>query len=260
MSEILESNDNAITTLTLNRPERLNALTRPMIATLLETLHRLAKDPKTGAIIVTGSGRGFCAGFDVRGMGEQADRGYEERVEDLRYAHQVPMLLRTIPKIVIAVVNGPAIGAGLALAMACDMRFAARSARLGTGFAGMGLASDWGASWSLTQLVGTAKARELLYSGDVIDAEHGLAIGLVNRAIEDDKLAAESHAYAQRIAAGPTIAYGSMKRCLLAAETEPMQTVLDLEAALQARAGLTEDHREAREAFVQKRKPVFRGR
>src|SRR3546814_17599831 len=118
MSELLETNDRGVTTLTLNRPDRLNALTRSMIATLIATLHRLAKDQNTGAIIITGAGRGFCAGFDVGGMGEQAERGYEERAEDLRYAPQIPALLRSPPKIALAMQQAPALGASLALPMA----------------------------------------------------------------------------------------------------------------------------------------------
>lgn len=260
MTDLIESNGGGVTTLTLNRPDRLNALSRSMISSLIDTLHRLSKDSDTGAIVVTGAGRGFCAGGDVRGMAESGDRGFEERVEDLRYAHQVPMLLRTIPKIVIAMINGPAAGAGLALAMACDMRFAARTSRLGTAFAGIGLAGDWGGTWTMTRLIGTAKARELYYSAEMITSEAAERLGLVNRVIDDENLLAETNAYAERIAAGPRIAYASIKRTLFAAETESLQTVLDMEATLQARAALTDDHREAREAFVQKRKPVFRGR
>ena len=174
--------------------------------------------------------------------------------------HQLPMLLRTMPKVVIAMVNGPAVGAGLGLAMACDLRIAGRSARFGTGFAGVGYSGDFGGSWSLTRLVGTAQARELYFLGEIIDAEKAHALGLVNRIVEDDLLHDETATLARRIADGPRIAYGYMKRNLFAAETEPLATVLEMDAVHQARTAMTEDHLEASRAFAEKRRPVFRGR
>lgn len=246
--------------LTLNRADSLNALSIDMIKALIDTLHRLGTDSNTGAIVITGAGRAFCAGGDVKGMATRADRSFEERVENLRYAHQVPQLIRTSPKIVIAMMNGVAAGAGLALALACDLRIMARSARLGTAFARVGLTSDWGASWMLTRLAGTAKARELFYLPEMIDSAAALSFGIVNRVEDDADLKGETLALAREIADGPQIALANLKRSLYAAETEPLQTVLDLEAILQARTALSEDHREAREAFLQKRKPVFKGR
>src|SRR5690242_8359159 len=139
--------------------------------------------------------------------------------------------------------------------MACDLRIAARSARFGTGFAGVGYSGDFGGSWSLTRLVGTAKARELYFLGDIIDAATAAALGIVNRAVEDEALHGETMALARRIADGPRIAYGYMKRNLLAAETEPLSTVLEMEAVHQARTAMTDDHLEAANAFVEKRRP-----
>jgi 2-(1,2-epoxy-1,2-dihydrophenyl)acetyl-CoA isomerase len=161
---------------------------------------------------------------------------------------------------VIAMINGPAVGAGLGLAMACDLRIAGHSARFGTGFAGVGYSGDFGGSWSLTRLVGTAKARELYLLGDIIDAETAQSLGLVNRVVEDDALHDEAAALARRIADGPRIAYGYMKRNLFAAETEPLAAVLEMEAVHQARTAMTEDHLEAARAFAEKRRPVFQGR
>ena len=260
MPDLIETTADRITTLTLNRPDSLNALSVDMVKELVETLHRLSTDTRTGAIVITGAGRAFCAGGDVKGMASSAERSFEERVEGLRYAHQVPQLLRTSPKIVIAMMNGVAAGAGLGLALACDLRIMARSARLGTAFAGVGLASDWGATWTLTRLVGTAKARELFFLPEMIDSGAAHALGIVNRVVDDAELERETLALARRIADGPQIALTNLKRSLHAAETEPLQTVLDLEAILQARTALSEDHREAREAFLAKRKPVFKGR
>jgi 2-(1,2-epoxy-1,2-dihydrophenyl)acetyl-CoA isomerase len=257
MTDLLERAEDGIAWLTLNRPDRLNAFSPAMLLALGEALQRLGSDAGIGAIVVTGAGRGFCAGGDVKTMASRATLGFEERVEGLRWMHQLPLLLRTIPKVVIAMVNGPAVGAGLGLAMACDLRIAGRSARFGTGFAGIG---DFGGSWSLTRLVGTAKARELYFLGDIIDGAAAAALGLVNRVVEDEALRGETAAFARRIADGPQVAYGYMKRNLFAAETEPFAAVLEMEAVHQARTAMTEDHLEASNAFVEKRRPVFKGR
>jgi len=260
MTDLLETMEDGIAWLTLNRPDRLNAFSPTMLLAFGEALQRLSEDPGVGAVIVTGAGRGFCAGGDVKTMPERASQGFEERVEGLRRMHRLPMLLRTMPKVVIAMVNGPAVGAGLGLAMACDLRIAGRSARFGTGFAGVGYSGDFGGSWTLTRLVGTAKTRELYLLGEIIDAETAQSLGLVNRVVDDDALHDEAAALARRIADGPRIAYGYMKRNLFAAETEPLATVLEMEAVHQARTAMTEDHLEASRAFAEKRRPVFKGR
>ena len=261
MTDLLESTENGVTTLTLNRPERLNALSPAMTAGLREALERLATDHEVGAIVITGAGRGWCAGGDVKTMESRGrDQTFEDRVEGLRRAHQLPLLIRTIPKVVIASINGPVAGAGLGLALACDLRIAGKSARFGTAFARIGYSGDYGGSWSLTRLVGTAKARELYFTADIIDAEEAGRLGIVNRVVADEELAPETAVLARRIADGPRVALGYMKRNLFAAETESFQTVLDLEAAHQARCAFTEDHKEAVAAFVEKRRPVFKGR
>src|SRR5579884_3230989 len=201
------------------------------------------------------------SGGDVKTMEERGrNQTVEDRAEGLRRAHRLPLLLRTIPKVVIASINGPVAGAGLGLALACDLRIAGRAARFGTAFARIGYSGDYGGSWTLTRLVGTARARELYFLADVIDAETAFAYGMVNRLVDDEKLREETALLARRIADGPRIALGYMKKNLLAAETEPFQTVLDLEAAHQARCAFTEDHKEAVAAFVEKRRPVFKGR
>jgi 2-(1,2-epoxy-1,2-dihydrophenyl)acetyl-CoA isomerase len=261
MSDLIETSENGITALTLNRPERLNALSSAMTEGLKEALQRLATDRDCGAIVITGAGRGWCAGGDVKTMAaREHDQTFETRTETLRHAHQLPMLLRTVPKVVIASINGPVAGAGLGLALACDLRIAGKSARFGTAFARIGYSGDYGGSWSLTRLVGTAKARELYFTADIIDAEEAGRLGIVNRVVADDELPAETMALARRIADGPRVALGYIKRNLLAAETEPFQTVLDLEAEHQARCAFTEDHKEAVAAFNEKRRPVFKGR
>lgn len=261
MPDLIESTENGVATLTLNRPERLNALSPAMTAALREALERLAIDHECGAIVIAGAGRGWCAGGDVKTMEARGQgQSVEDRAEGLRRAHQLPLLIRTIPKVVIASINGPVAGAGLGLALACDLRIAGKSARFGTAFARIGYSGDYGGSWSLTRLVGTAKARELYFLADIIDADTAGQLGIVNRVVGDDELRAETAALARRIADGPQIALGYMKRNLLAAETESFQTVLDLEAEHQARCAFTEDHKEAVAAFNEKRRPVFKGK
>ncbi len=261
MPDLLEANENGVAWLTLNRPERLNALSPAMTAALSETLTRLATDNEVGAIVITGAGRGWCAGGDVKTMESRgATQTFEDRVEGLRRAHQLPLLMRTIPKVVIGMINGPVAGAGLGLALACDLRIAGKSARFGTAFARIGYSGDYGGSWSLTRLVGTAKARELYFLADVIDADKAASLGIVNQLVEDAELRDATTALARRIADGPRVALGYMKKNLLASETEPFSTVLELEAMHQARCAYTEDHKEAVAAFVEKRRPVFKGR
>ena len=260
MTDLIESTENGIATLTLNRPERLNALSPAMTAGLKDALERLATDHSVGAIVIAGAGRGWCAGGDVKTMESRGEgQTFEDRVEGLRRAHQLPLLLRTVPKVVIAMINGPVAGAGLGLALACDLRIAGKAARFGTAFARIGYSGDYGGSWSLTRLVGAAQARELYFTADIIDADAAGALGIVNRVVADDELHAETMALARRIADGPQVALGYMKKNLFAAETESFQTVLDLEAEHQARCAFTEDHKEAVAAFVEKRRPVFKG-
>lgn len=256
---LLEEVDEGVARLTLNRPDRLNALSPEMLDAFREALPRLDADPDVGAIVISGTGRAFCAGGDVKAMAGRAAPGSEARHEDLRRAHQIPRLLRSMRTVVIAGVSGPAFGAGLGLAMACDLRIAARSASFGTAFASVGLSGDWGGSWMLTRLVGAARAREMYLLGERVDADTALRIGLVNRVVGDGELEVEAKALARRFAEGPRVAYGYMKRNLCAAETQSFDAVLELEAVHQVRTETTVDHAEAARAFVEKRKPAFRG-
>ncbi len=261
--DLLEAVKEGVAVLTLNRPERLNAMSRPMLDGLLDALLRLAEDPGVGAVVLTGAGRGFCAGGDVKAMAEGTEFGgaaLEDRAQALRARMEVSRWLHEMPKPTIAMVRGPAAGAGLSLAMACDMRIAGDSARFGTAFARVGYSGDFGGSFFLTQLVGTAKARELYFTADLLDAQQALALGLINRVIPDARLEEETLALATRLAKGPRIAYRYMKRNLNAAESGTLKELLDLEAWHHTRCGMTEDHREAAKAFVEKREPVFRGR
>ena len=261
--DLLEATVDGVTLLTLNRPERLNAMSGPMLDALLEALPRLAEDPAVGVVVLTGAGRGFCAGGDVKAMAEGSEMAgttLEERAQGLRSRMEVSRWLHEMPKPTIAMVRGAAAGAGLSLALACDMRVAGDSARFGTAFARVGYSGDFGGSFFLTQLVGTAKARELYYTAELIDAPQALGLGLVNRVVPDARLEEETLALASRIAKGPRVALRYMKRNMNAAESGTLKDMLDLEAWHHTRTGMTEDHREAARAFVDKREPSFKGR
>jgi 2-(1,2-epoxy-1,2-dihydrophenyl)acetyl-CoA isomerase len=260
MSHLLESIEDGVATLTLNRPESLNALSDEIREGLLEAIPRLTLDESVGCIVITGAGRGFCAGGDVKSMADRNARGFEHRAAGIQNSGKIATLIHTTPKVIVAMVNGVAVGAGLALALACDLRVAAQSARFGTGFIKIGLSGDWGGTWTLTRLVGTAKARELYFTGDMIDARNALSIGMVNQVVDDTALLDATMALAKRIAAMPRIALGYTKRNLYAAETGDFHASMDLEAYHQARCSQTEDHREAVAAFKEKRRPAFQGR
>jgi len=259
--ELLESVTDRVATLTLNRPDRLNALSTPILDGLLEALPRLAADPQIAVVVLTGAGRGFCAGGDVKSMAEGTSLlNVEDAVQRLRGRMEVSRLLHEIPKPTIAMINGPAAGAGLAMALACDLRIASESARFITAFVKVGFSGDFGGGYFLSKLVGTGKARELYYSGDPLDAEQALALGMVSRVVPDAELLDVTMTLARRLARGPSVALGLMKQNFNAAETGTLAELLDLEALNQVRTARTEDHQEAARAFVEKRAPVFKGR
>ena len=261
--ELLESIKDGVAVLTLNRPDRLNALSIAMLDAMLEALSRLADDGNVGVVVVTGAGRGFCAGGDVKAMAEGrefAGGTLEEKAQELRAKMEVSRWLHEMPKPTIAMVRGAAAGAGLSLALACDLRIASDTARFATAFARVGYSGDFGGSWFLTQLVGTARARELYYTAEILDAPQALALGLVNRVVPDARLEEETLALAARLARGPRVALRYMKRNMNAAEAGTLKDSLDLEAWHHTRTGFTEDHKEAAKAFVDKREPVFKGR
>src|SRR5262249_42241671 len=217
--QLIEMISEGVATLTLNRPERLNALSTPIMEGLLEALPRLAQDEAVGVIVLTGAGRAFCAGGDVKSMAEgsaQLSRG--EAVSRLRGRMEVSRLLHEIPKPTIAMVNGPAAGAGMALALACDLRIAAQSARFVTAFANIGFSGDFGGSFFLSKLVGTGKARELYYMAEPIDAAEALSLGMVNRVVADGDLLNATMVLARKLARGPRIALALMKQNFNAAE------------------------------------------
>jgi len=260
--DLLEALKDGVAVLTLNRPDRLNAMSPSMLDALLEALPRLSADPEVGVVVLTGAGRAFCSGGDVKAMAEGREFGgttLEDKAQALRSRMEVSRWLHEMPKPTIAMVRGAAAGAGMSLALACDLRVAGDTARFATAFARVGYAGDFGGSWFLTQLVGTGKARELYFTTDIVDAREARELGMVNRVVPDARLEEETLALAARLARGPRIAYRYMKRNFNAAESGTLKDLLDLEAWHHTRCGLTEDHREAAKAFVEKRDPVFRG-
>jgi len=262
-TDLLETITDGVAVLTMNRPERLNAISGPMLDALLEALPRLADDPEVGVIVLTGAGRGFCAGGDVKAMAEGTEAGtgtLEDRAQRLRRGMETSRWLHQMPKPTIAMVRGAAAGAGLSLALACDLRIAATSARFATAFARVGYSGDFGGSYFLSKLVGTGKARELYFTADIVDSAQALALGIANRVVPDEALEKETMALATRLAHGPRVALRYMKRNFNAAENRSLEDCFDLEAWHHTRTGFTDDHREAAQAFVDKREPVFKGR
>lgn len=260
MDFIEERREGAVTTLTLNRPERRNALSKDMAHELLAALRRLSADESTGVVIMTGAGQGFCAGGDVKAMADLDPSNLELQAVALRERSEISRLLHEMPKITIAMVNGAAVGAGLAMALACDLRFGGASAKLATAFVKVGLSGDFGGSYFLTQLLGPAKARELYFTGETLDAETALRLGLFNRLYPDAELSQETYAFAAQLAAGPRAAYVHMKRALNSAAGGTLSEVLEIESWGQCRCRQTQDHAEAVRAFAEKRSPVFQGR
>jgi len=269
--ELLVQNRDGVLYLTLNRPDKLNALSDRIISGLLDNLRKAAADHTVGAVVVTGAGRGFCAGGDIGRMRERNETAQppaggnhtaslDQRIAGLRRSEEVSLLLHEIPKVTIAAVNGPAAGAGFSICLACDLRIASDQARMGTAFARVGFSGDFGGSYFLTKIVGTAKARELYFTAGMLTAEEALKEGIVNRVIPAASFVDEVHAFARGIASGPRIAYSYMKANLNAALYSDVRTMLEREALGQSLTGLSEDHKEAVKAFLEKRAPKFEGR
>ncbi len=258
---ILESREAGIATLTMNRPERLNALNVELGAALADALARLATDPEVRVIVITGAGRAFCAGGDLAVILDARSRGAGQELEPLlRAGQRMVLLMLTMSKPVIAAVNGPAAGAGMNVALACDIRIASDQATFGQNFARVGLFPDYGGTYLLPRLVGPARAAEMFYTGEMISAQQAERLGIVNRLVLHDELAAQARALAQTLAAAPPLAARAVKHVLFGADREALERALELEVRQQMECFLSEDCGEGIRAFFEKRPPRFRGR
>jgi 2-(1,2-epoxy-1,2-dihydrophenyl)acetyl-CoA isomerase len=259
--------EDGVAVLTMNRPARRNALSSGMLSAMAAVLRDCETDGDVGCVVLTGEGGAFCAGGDVKGMAEGRDSVTAEPMDlDSRIHRQrisqreTSGRLYTMPKPTIAALPGAAAGAGFALALACDLRVAAESAVMTTAFAKVGFSGDYGGTFFLTRLVGSGKARELYYLSDRIDMAEAKALGLVNWVVPGDQLMAKTMEIAHRLANGPRVAHRYMKENLNRAAAGAWDDCLDLEACHHNHTGLTEDHKEAARAFVEKREPKFKGR
>jgi 2-(1,2-epoxy-1,2-dihydrophenyl)acetyl-CoA isomerase len=258
---LLTADADGVRTLTLNRPKAYNSMTAELKGRLLAALRSAADDGDVRAVVITGSGKAFCAGQDLKehvGLLQAGDPAPLRTVSE----HYNP-IVRTIvemPKPIIAAVNGPAAGAGAACAYASDLRIAASSANFLMAFANVGLGPDSGASWTLQRLVGLGRATELMLLARTVDSAEALRLGLVGEVVPDDELAARAQQVAAKLAAGPAVAYAKIKATLSAAAESTLEEALVAEDAAQSALAATSDHREAVEAFVGKRKPEFQGR
>ncbi len=257
--------EHGVAVLTMNRPERRNALSSEMLEGLASALAEAETASDVGCVVLTGSGGAFCSGGDVKGMAERSGRGpvlgLDERIHRQRLSQRATAgRLYAMPKPTIASLPGAAAGAGLSLALACDLRIASENAILVTAFAKVGFSGDYGGTFFLTQLVGSAKARELYYLSDRIDAKEVERLGLVNQVVSESALEEKTMELARRLANGPSVAYRYMKENLNRAVGGEMGDCMDLEATHHVHTGFTEDHKNAAAAFVAKKTPVFEGR
>jgi 2-(1,2-epoxy-1,2-dihydrophenyl)acetyl-CoA isomerase len=273
MSDVLfEIREGGIAWITLNRPDSLNAMGGELMPLLAGHLADCTANDKVRCVVLTGAGRAFCAGGDVKamaqgGMGIAQDGNARSlagmiasRVQTLRQSQRdTSYALHMMPKPTIAAVNGHAVGAGLSLALACDIRIASENAKLGTVFRNVGFSGDFGGSWFLPRLVGIEQARRLYFSGEILDAHRARNLGLVGQIVPHEDLESETMALASHLASGPTLAYARMKENLNRSASVDLGTLLDQEALNMILSATTQDHQEAAKAFVEKRKPTFVG-
>ena len=262
-NELLCEIRDRVALITLNRPEARNALSDHLTPALRRMIKQCGDDPSVGALLITGAGMAFCAGGDVKGMGNNSNKAevsFDDRVADLRTKQRtLTGALAAVRKPTVAALPGPAAGAGMALALGCDIRIAAESAIMSTGYARIGLTGDYGIAWLLTRLVGTSRARELMFLSERIDARRCETLGLVNRVVPDAELRETAFALAKALAEGPSIAFAGMKDNLDHAVHSDLLDSMDQEAENMVRSARTTDHKEAVRAFTDKRKPAFVG-
>lgn len=260
MSDIvLQHLDRGLLTITMNRPDRRNALNPDMTRGLVEAARRAAEDTEVRAVLLKGAGGTFCVGGDVKAMAVATPRPLEERVLNLRKGMEVSRILHQMQKPVVAQVDGAAAGAGLSIALSCDLRIASESVKITTAFAKVGFSGDYGGTFFLTQMLGSAKARELYLMSPVLTAKEALDLGMVTKVVPDAEIDKAAHEVAMSLAQGPSVTLGYIKRNINNAETLSLEACFDAEAMHHSRCGETTDHKEASKAFVEKRKPTFVG-
>jgi 2-(1,2-epoxy-1,2-dihydrophenyl)acetyl-CoA isomerase len=253
--------DNGILTITLNRPDRLNAFVGHMRRDLAEALENTGSDPHVRVVVITGEGRAFCAGGDVNFMSGLVERNDTEEFERLLgAARRVILAIRHMTKPVIASINGPASGAGFNLALACDLRIASSNATFSQSFVKIGFHPDWGGTYFLPRLVPSNIACELFFLGDTIDAEQALRLGLLNRVVAPEELAAETRKLAQRLRDGAAVSIAAAKHAVYVSEHDTLERMLQYEVEAQIRCFESEDGREGVRAFLEKRPAKFIGR
>jgi 2-(1,2-epoxy-1,2-dihydrophenyl)acetyl-CoA isomerase len=258
---VLEERAGHVLTLRLNRPERLNALDVALGLALKESLERAAKDDAVRVVVLTGAGRGFFSGGALAMLRDARTRNAAHELADLLNAGKdITLAIATMPQPVLASVNGPAAGAGMNLALACDLRIASETATFGETFAQVGMFPDFGGTYFLPRLVGTARAAELFFSGAMILAAEAARLGIVNRVVPHERLEEETRAWAERLAAGPPLAMQAVKKCLVGAQYAELDRALDEELQQQIKCFASQDALEGFEAFFAKRKPNFTGR
>ena len=266
--DLLAEIDDGVAVITMNRPDRRNAFSDAMVSALGTVLAQAEADEAVGCVVLTGAGGAFCAGGDVKNMaasptdrGDGAGRSLDALIHRQRLNQRATSgRLWSMPKPTIAAIGGPAAGAGLSLALACDLRYAVSGAVLTTAFAKVAFAGDYGGTWFLTRLVGSSKAKELYYFSERLSAEDAQRLGIVNAIFPPADFEREVMERARRLAQGPSIAYRYMKENLNRAVSGELGDCMDLEATHHVHTGLTEDHREAAQAFMNKREPRFHGR
>lgn len=258
---ILYEKADKIAIITLNRPERLNALDQAMAEECAQALGECARDAEIRALIVTGAGRAFCSGGDIRMLKEALDKGNTRAVEGLlRAVSNLCLAIRNLPKPALAVINGPVAGAGFNLALACDLIIASTEARFRQAFANIGLIPDAGGTFFLPRLVGLRKASELVFLDETLTAQEALSLGLVNRLAAPETLTEEAWAWAEKLANGPTQAFGRAKQLMQQGLSNDLAKQIELEIGAQLEISKSADHREGLAAFLEKRKPDFSGR
>jgi enoyl-CoA hydratase/carnithine racemase len=263
MSELLFETAGGIATITLNRPDSGNAFTTEMLGLWEKALRECILDDAIRAVVLTGAGRIFCSGGDVKRMAANTSGGQSawDRAKYLTdHVHRIPLTLMELDKPYIVAVNGAATGAGMDMALMGDIRIAAESARFAETYIKVGFVAGDGGAWMLPRLVGQPKALEMLWTGDFVSAAEAERIGLVNKVVPDAELLSSTQAFAERLANGPTVAIRLMKRMVQQAQTSNFRDALAFAASCVGVVGTTEDHREATAAFAAKRKPVFKGR